>query len=175
MKHHLKHWLIYSVIALLAACGRQEAANTDSTATKTAFGARQTVATQATNTNTNADTSVADTSPRLPSKDLLTNLALAYPGGVLPAERAAAAAEQLAQNPAVLKYNAVSSSVTAQTQTITSQTASSYTVGLSAPVQRAQNTTLFGSYFYSIFLSEMSNALAANPTWNLEGTVFRAS
>ena len=168
MKHHPKHWLIYGFIALLSACGVQEIANTDLASTKTAFGVGKTVATQTTETT---ETTVIGTSPK---RDLLANLALAYPGGVLPAERTAAAAEQLAQNPAVLKYSAASSPVSAQSQTISPQAAGSYTVGLSAPVQRAQNTTLFGSYFYSIFPSEMTNALATNPTWNLEGTAFHA-
>jgi hypothetical protein len=65
--------------------------------------------------------------------------------------------------------------MSAQSLTASPQAATTYTVGLSAPVQRAQNTTLFGSYFFSIFPSEMTNALATNPTWNLEGTAFHAS
>ena len=177
---NIKHLLIYTSIALLAACGAQESANTDKNAALSVDNISSTatnnVATQAT------DTTVAGTSPK---RDLLANLALAYPGGVLPAERAAAAAEQLSQNPAALKFNAGSATaanITSQAGTISPQSgaispqaATTYTVGLSAPVQRAQNTTLFGSYFFSIYPSEMSNALATNPTWNLEGTAFHAS
>lgn len=173
MTHPIKHLLICSFIALLAACGSQEGVNASVTIKNNALIATKTVATQAT------DTTVIGSSPK---RDLLANLALAYPGGVLPIERAAAAAEQLAQNPAVLKYNAGSANITFQAGTISSQSgvinpqaATTYTVGLSAPVQRAQNTTLFGSYFFSIYPSEMTDALANNPTWNLEGTAFHAS
>ena len=174
---NIKHLLIYSSIALLAACGAQESANTEKNADEAvvniAYTATNNVATQAT------DTAVVGTSPK---RDLLANLAIAYSGGELPAERAAAAAEQLSQNPAVLKFNAGSANITSQAGTIrpqsgaiSPQAATTYTVGLSAPVQRAQNTTLFGSYFFSIYPQEMSNALATNPTWNLEGTAFHAS
>jgi sugar lactone lactonase YvrE len=175
MTHSLKHVFLYTSIALLAACGSQESAVSDKITAlagdNIASTAPNTVATQATETTT------VGTSPK---RDLLANLALAYPGGVLPAERAAAAAEQLAQNPAALKYNApeaqsAASKISPQAGAITPQAATTYTVGISAPVQRAQNTTLFGSYFFSIYPSEMSTALATNPTWNLEGTAFHAS
>ena len=161
----IKAWFIYGLIALLAACSSQESANTDAALAKTALTATTTVATQTT------DTTVIGTSPK---RDLLANLATAYPGGVLPAERAAAAAAQLLQNPTVLKYNA-NNAISAQSLAVSPQAAGSYTVGLSSPVQRAQNTTLFGSYFFSIYPAEMTNALATNPTWNLEGTAFHAS
>ena len=168
MIHALKHLFLCASIALLAACGAQESTNTgksdkniDAAGMNITSPATTTVATQTT------ETGVVGTSPK---RDLLSNLAVAYPGGVLPAERGAAAAEQLAQNPAALKFNANSSSVTIQPQAATT-----YTVGLSAPVQRAQNTTLFGSYFFSIYDFEMTNALATNPAWNLEGTAFHAS
>ena len=183
--NNIKHLLICASIVLLAACSAQESANTDKNTSlavdniaslATNNVATQDVATQAT------ETSVVGTSPK---RDLLANLAIAYPGGVLPAERAAAAAEQLAQNPAALKFNASSAaaantttqvgSISPQAALISPQAATTYTVGLSAPVQRAQNTTLFGSYFFSIYPFEMTNALATNPTWNLEGTAFHAS
>ena len=171
MTHSLKHLFLCASIALLAACSSQDSANNDAASVNTALDATKTVATQATGTN------VVGTSPK---RDLLANLALAYPGGVLPAERAAAAAEQLAQNPAALKFNAPTAQSTAnkispQSGTIRPQAATTYTFGLSAPVQRAQNTTLFGSYFFSIYVFEMTNALATNPTWILEGTAFHAS
>jgi sugar lactone lactonase YvrE len=165
MKHLLKYLLLYGFVALLVACSSQESANNDTTGVDTALPATNTVATQATETN------VVGTSPK---RDLLANLAIAYPGGALPADRAAAAAEQLTQNPAALKFNA-SSAISPQASSITPQAATTYTAGLSAPVQRAQNTTLFGSYFFSIYDFEMVNALATHPTWNLEGTAFHAS
>jgi Repeat of unknown function (DUF5648) len=183
MKHDLKQLFICISIALLASCGSQDSKNTDLTVVNTAATATQKIATADTDTAT-APPPAPSTSPRLPTRDLLTNLALAYPGGVLPPERAAAAAAQLAQNPAVLKYNATdaprsspssSSSSSPATSAITPMAATSYTNGLYAPVQRAQNTSLFGSYFFSIYPTEMSNALATNPTWNLEGTAFYTS
>ncbi len=166
------HWLAGFSIVILAACSSQEGANTDAAIVNTSLTATKTVANADTDTATMPTTG---TSLRLPTVDLLANLALAYPGGVLPAERAAAAAEQLVQNPAVLTFNASSSNINPQSGSISPQAATTYTVGLSAPVQRAQNTTLFGSYFFSIYPSEMANALIINPTWNLEGTAFHAS
>lgn len=171
MTHSLKHLLLCTSIVLLTACGAQESNNTDAAGANNALPATNTIATQTTGTN------VVGTSPK---RDLLANLAVAYPGGVLPAERAVAAAKELAQNPAALTYNApaaqgTASKISAQAGVIRPQAAASYTVGLSAPVQRAQNTTLFGSYFFSIYDFEMVNALAANPNWNLEGTAFYAS
>jgi sugar lactone lactonase YvrE len=166
MAFNLKLWLLCSGIALITACSSQESINTDVAGVNAASAATKTVANQDTPTTT------VGTSPK---RDLLANLALTYPGGALPAERAAAAAEQLAQNPAALKFNANSTTISPQAGAITPQAATTYTVGLNAPVQRAQNTTLFGSYFFSIYPSEMSNALATHPTWRLEGTAFYAS
>jgi predicted small lipoprotein YifL len=166
MKRFFKHLLLCASIALLAACGSQDSTNTDTAVVNTALDTTKTVATQTTETTT------VGTSPK---RDLLANLALTYPGGVLPADRAAAAAEQLAQNPAALKFNASSATISSQAGVIRAQATTTYTLGLSAPVQRAQNTTLFGSYFFSIYDFEMVNALATHPTWNLEGTAFHAS
>lgn len=44
-----------------------------------------------------------------------------------------------------------------------------------SPVKRIQNTTLAGSYFFTIYNSERMSALIANPRWNDEGTAFWAS
>lgn len=44
-----------------------------------------------------------------------------------------------------------------------------------SPVKRIQNTTLSGSYFFTIYDSERISALVANPRWNEEGTAFWAS
>ena len=163
------YWLACFSIAILSACSSQDNTSSDIAGTNAASTASKTVASSDTATMPTIDSSVKFT-----SSDLLTNLAIAYPGGVLPAERAAAAAAQLLQNPAVLKYNA-NNAISAQSLAVSPQAAGSYTVGLSSPVQRAQNTTLFGSYFFSIYPAEMTNALATNPTWNLEGTAFHAS
>lgn len=43
------------------------------------------------------------------------------------------------------------------------------------PVKRIQNTTLSGSYFFTIYDSERISGLVANPRWNEEGTAFWAS
>ena len=134
---------------LLSACSN---GSTDSNIAKT------TVAAQA--------ATPAATSP------LLASLATNYPDYKLPANQAAAAASMLAQNPAVLSFDAstakpASGQVSAQTSTTST---ASYTA-----VQRAQNTSLTGSYFFSIYPSEMTTALATNPTWKLEGTAFFAS
>jgi sugar lactone lactonase YvrE len=149
-------------ITLLVACGVQEGDITGAVNSK-----------NVTNTTTVATQTSTASSPR----DLLANLALAYPGGALPTERAAAAAIQLAQNPAVLKYNArqANAAVSHSPITFIPQAATTYTAGLYSQVQRAQNTTLFGSYFFSIYPTEMTSALAGNPGWNLEGTAFYAS
>ena len=180
MKNLLKNLLICTSIALITACGSQDGTNNDVASVNIASTAPKNVA--------NQDTSITmvGTSPK---RDLLANLAIAYPGGVLPAERAAAAATQLKQNPAALTFNASaatgspsgsslgspSSAISPQSGAIQPQAATSYTFGQYALVQRAQNTTLFGSYFSSIYPSEMANALVINPTWNLEGPAFYAS
>ena len=76
----LKHWLACSAIVLLAACGSQDATNStaESSANKASLVADTPVAPVASQTT---DTTVVGTSPK---RDLLANLAIAYPGGVLP-------------------------------------------------------------------------------------------
>ena len=109
------------------------------------------------------------------SSALITSLAATYPGGKLLAERSAEAAAMLAQNPAVLRYDASTAKANLKAS---SQVSPQATTDIYAPfvaVQRAQNTNLIGSYFFSIFPSEMTNALAANPSWNLEGAAFFTS
>lgn len=166
--HRYKTAAIGMVVALLAACSTQGDENMPVSGINTPF--------LATNNIANSDSIAPVPSPNSPiiKGDLLSNLAQTYPGGALPVERASEAAALLAQNPAVLKYNA-HSNINVSAASAKPQAASSYTVGLSAPVQRAQNTSLFGSYFFSIYAFEMNNALATNPTWNLEGTAFHAS
>lgn len=123
----------------------------------------------------NASLTATPTAGSAAGSPLLASLALSYPSGQLPQERAAEAAAFLAQNPAALKFSATNAtnfvaSFTAKPSAISPQAATTF-----APVRRAQNTSLFGSYFFSIYTEEMSNALATNPKWNLEGTAFYAS
>ena len=156
--NNIKHWLIYSFIALLAACGSQESADTGVASTNTAYTAANSVEIEPINTATN-------------SSNLLTSLAQLYPNGQLPAERAAQATQDLAQNPAALKLTADAAAQSTQSQTIEPQAvAVDY-----QPVQRVQNTTLYGAYFFSIYPSEITTALATNPNWKLEGPAFWAS
>ena len=101
---------------------------------------------------------------------LLASLAAEYPNGQFPADRAAKAAEALSQNPSVFKNAAViASKVNALTENAQAQV---YTVADFKRVYRIQNTSLPGSYFFTIYNDEKTAALAANPNWNLEGTAF---
>ena len=171
-----KHWLIYTSIALLAACGSQESTNSD---TKTPL--------TGVNIASTAPDIVADnTVPVEPSSDskLLTSLATNYPNGQLPAKRVAQAAADLLQNPAALnitagnQISAQSQSIQAQSQLIQPQSSPIQAQATSAdyaPVQRIQNTTLYGAYFFSIYPGEVTTALATNPNWALEGPAFWAS
>ena len=101
---------------------------------------------------------------------LLASLAEEYPNGQLPAERAAQAAVALSQNPSVFKNSgAVASQSKASAQNLQPQ---AFTATDFKPVYRIQNTSLPGSYFFTIYDTEKTAALAANPNWNLEGTAF---
>ena len=104
------------------------------------------------------------------SSSLLDSLALEYPNGQLPTDRTAQAAKALSQNPSVFKK---STSITAQSgvssQNIQPQ---AFTLADFKPVYRIQNTTLPGSYFFTIYEFEKTAALAANPNWKLEGPAF---
>ncbi len=171
---NIKLWFIYCAITLLAACGAQESANSY----KNTDAAGVNIASTATN-------NVAyDAVPVEPSSDskLLTSLAATYPGGQLPAERAAQAAQaaqELSQNPtALLLTSAAPSATTAGSIKQQKLGATLLPQALSAdyqPVQRVQNTTLYGAYFFSIYPSEITTALATNPNWHLEGPAFWAS
>jgi hypothetical protein len=176
LNHLLKHLLLCTSIALLAACGAQEGASTDKSTdlagTNTALTAPDNVANSATTA-----------APASSSSPLLASLATTYPGGKLPESRAAQAAADLVQNPAALQLTAetapladaglsgLTAQSTFQTQTIQPQAiAADY-----LPVQRIQNTTLYGAYFFSIYPGEVTSALAGNPNWRLEGPAFWAS
>jgi Bacterial Ig-like domain (group 2)/Repeat of unknown function (DUF5648) len=106
--------------------------------------------------------------------DLMSSLAELYPNGQISPEHAALANKALAQNPAALSYIVEStSSVRSQSTFTTIQpqaTAADY-----LPVTRVQNTTLYGAYFFSIYPSEVTTALATNRNWRLEGPAFWAS
>ena len=109
------------------------------------------------------------------STKLLDSLAVLYPKGQLPVERAAQATQDLAQNPAALKFTA-DAALDAAAQTTQSQAIEPQAVAADyQPVQRVQNTTLYGAYFFSIYPSEITTALATNPNWRLEGPAFWAS
>ena len=101
---------------------------------------------------------------------LLSSLAKEYPNGKLPAEHALEAAKSLSQNPSVFKNSvAVASQASISPQNLQSQ---AFSVADFYPVYRIQNTTLPGSYFFTIYDFEKTAALAANPNWKLEGTAF---
>lgn len=159
----IKTTYLVIAIALLSACGSQDESNT----ANSVLSAENVAAKSAASPDTINVETPADVARPV---GLLISLAQKYPGGQLPAERSAQAAQELAQNPAALKLTADLAIETAS-QTIQPQAlAADY-----APVQRVQNTTLYGAYFFSIYPSEITTALAGNPNWALEGPAFWAS
>jgi len=107
--------------------------------------------------------------------DLMTSLAELYPNGQLPLGQATVnASKALAQNPAALSATAESTGlIKSQSAATTIQpqaTSADY-----QPVTRIQNTTLYGAYFFSIYPTEVTSALAGNRNWRLEGPAFWAS
>ena len=174
LKQTFNHQLLCFSIALsavlLAACGSQDSAQ-DST-NKSAAGVNI-ASTAPKNIANNAENSTPEASKE--ATPLLSSLAANYPGGQLPADRAAAAAAQLAQNPAALKQTAP---IQAQSLPIQAQSAPIQPQATAAdfqPVQRVQNASLYGAYFFSIYASEISTALVTNPSWKLEGPAFWTS
>ena len=107
------------------------------------------------------------------SSDLLASLAAVYPNGQIPAANAAQAAKELAQNPAVLHVTAANVA-TAQNAKSTSVQPQAVAADYKA-VTRIQNTSLTGAYFFTIYDTERTTALANNPNWKLEGAAFWAS
>ena len=166
---NIKLWFIYCAITLLAACGAQESANSY----KNTDAADVNIASLATN---NVADNAAPAESGSDSK-LLTSLAATYPGGQLPAERAAQAAQELSQNPtALLLTSAAPSATNSSIQQQNGFTLQPQAISADyQPVQRVQNTTLYGAYFFSIYPSEITTALATNPSWRLEGPAFWAS
>jgi uncharacterized protein YkwD len=84
--------------------------------------------------------------------------------------------KELAQNPAVLTLTApapntvLSSQIQAQSSIQPQATTANF-----SPVTRIQNTSLPGSYFFTIYNSERVAALAGNPSWKQEGPAFWAA
>jgi Repeat of unknown function (DUF5648) len=98
---------------------------------------------------------------------LMESLAKLYPNGKLPVDQQIAASKLLMQNPSVFRSNATASNTKAQ---LFAGVAADF-----SPVYRIQNTTLYGSYFFTIYDSEKASALSLNPDWKLEGPAFYAS
>ena len=170
MTRSFKHLLICTSIALIAACGSQDSAVSDNNMPAAFVNIASTAPK---NVAVNAENSTPEASKE--ATPLLSSLAANYPGGQLPADRAAAAAAQLAQNPAALKQTAP---IQVQSLRIEAQSASIQPQATAAdyqPVQRIQNASLYGAYFFSIYSGEVTSALAGNPNWKLEGPAFWAS
>ena len=188
MTHSLKHLFMCTTIALLAACGSQESANFDKNIDNNMPVADVNIASTAPNNIANNTTNTPEKEQAAPESKLLSSLAASYPGGQLPADRAAQATKDLAQNPAALKQTAPiqaqSTPIQAQSGSIQSQSGLIQPQAFAVPrvtstdylpVQRIQNTTLYGAYFFSIYAGEVTSALAGNPNWRLEGPAFWAS
>lgn len=166
----LKNGFAILSIALLAACGGPDSATTNST-----------VATSGAQVKAQAAPAEKTT--------LLDSLAALYPRGQMSAVQKQQASVELAQNPAALRMKASSkafaksiSSVSQGSgfaaQTGSNNYANAATMSAAAnfaPVARIQNTTLSGSYFFTIYDSEKISALALHPEWNYEGAAFYAS
>jgi Protein of unknown function (DUF1566)/Repeat of unknown function (DUF5648) len=156
-----KNLAICSTIALLtflsASCGSQEGMNTDAANTNSTSTASKSIANNASN-----------------SSSLLASLSQLYPNGQLPANRVAQATQELAQNPTALLLTSATPSAIKQQKSASTLQAQAIAADYQ-PVQRVQNTTLYGAYFFSIYPTEVSNALATNPNWALEGPAFWAS
>ena len=166
--NNIKHCFIYSLIALLAACGSQDGSNTNTAITNTALTAAKSVA--------NLAIKPADKNPD--SSSLLQSLAQLYPNGQLPAERVSQAAQELSQNPTALLLTSAAPSATNSSKLQQKNGSTLQPQAVAAdyqPVQRVQNTTLYGAYFFSIYPGEVTMALATNPNWGLEGPAFWAS
>ena len=171
--YQTKPWFIYSCIALstflLAACGSQEGKNIDAAGTNTALTATKSIAKDTSSTEASAgNANTAFNSP------LLTSLAQLYPNGQLPAERVAQSTQDLAQNPTALLLTSAAPSTIKPQRTVGDLQPQALSADYQ-PVQRVQNTTLYGAYFFSIYPTEVATALATNPNWAREGPAFWAS
>lgn len=125
---------------------------------------------------------------------LLASLEQLYPGGQLPQGQNALLAQSadLAKTPIIpLRSAGVALQTTGQVAadssissgTVNPQAAVNPQANVSPqataadylPVTRIQNTNLYGAYFFTIYDTERASALAANPTWKLEGAAFVTS
>lgn len=148
---NFKIWLVAFSIALISACGSQDSGSS----TNAALPANSKAA-------NNANTSLID------------SLAVLYPNGQMSEQQKALAAKELLQNPAALRKTAPASTAIFG-QSASGTVAAQVATGNFGPVSRIQNTTLSGSYFFTIYDFERDNALALHPEWNLEGTAFYTS
>ena len=150
----LKHALLLGSVALLVACGAQPDDTSSTAAVSSTTGNALSV-----------------------SVGLLDSLDKQYPKGQMPAGSAEVSAEALAQNPRVLTMvNPDTQKESSSTFKAQLQAMASVVNGVAVmPVYRIQNTTLPGSYFFTIYDSERVAALAANPSWKYEGPAFYAS
>ncbi len=151
-------FLAMLTVALLTACGQSTTDTASSTPQQINLAASSTQPSQA-----NA------------SSPLLQSLAAVYPNGQLPAASAAQAAKELAQNPAALKITTQSAPSQLSAQSTNAPIQAQATSADYKAVTRIQNTTLTGAYFFTIYDSERTTALANNPNWSLEGPAFWAS
>lgn len=140
-------------VCLLAACGDQGTTST-STGTTKLVG------------QSNAQSQATE------NTSLLASLAKEYPNGQLPAASAAQAAKALSQNPSVFKSSGALVAQAGASSSGQNIRPHAFTATDFNPVYRIQNTTLSGSYFFTIYDFEKTAALAANPNWKLEGTAF---
>ena len=158
----LKIGLISLLLVLLSSCGGQNSpvASNGSTLKTTSTGL-DTIGSKSTSTKVS----------------LMESLAKLYPNGQLPAYRVTQAAKDLSQNPAALTFTAPAPTSTSniQSQKAGIKMQSAALAADFLPVARIQNTTLEGSYFFSIYDVEIENALISHPDWILEGAAFWAS
>ena len=160
--------LILLSIVIVTACGGQK--TSDSANNATGVTAKQTAS--------------LESRMQAPNTSLRDSLANLYPSGQMTEQQKLQAASQLPQNPEALRMK-VSGKTLPQTADVRSQSASvlstpnDYVTASAAsdfgPVFRIQNTTLSGSYFFTIYDSEKLSALALHPEWALEGGAFFAS
>ena len=154
MNDVLKCALLIGGITLLAACGSQ-------------VNDAESMTTKSSPASINSTSAV--------SSQLLTSLAATYPNGKMPEDLKSQAAKALAQNPAVLKMSASGvASVDAKSNLNSGSKAQATETdtGSYSPVYRIQNTSLPGSYFFTIYDTERQTALQLNPRWKLEGAAF---
>lgn len=148
---NFKIWLLAMSIALISACGSQDSGG-----------------------NSNAALLANGKSANTANTSLLDSLAVLYPNGQMSEQQKTFAAKELLQNPAALRKTApASASISGQSASGT--VAAQVATGNFGPVYRIQNTTLSGSYFYTIYDFERDSALALHPEWKLEGTAFYTS